>query len=343
MGAIIVSAAGLLGQAACAASSEEGGGQGGSGAQGGGGSSTSIGPGGAGGGGSDPGCGPSNPAACPCTPGEVDACYTGPDETRGVGVCKDGTHTCQSQGEFGVWGPCEDETLPGDEICRPAGLDENCNGEVDEGCACVPTEEVCDGLDNDCDGDVDEDIAPMACGPNTCDQQVCLNGQWTVCGAGTVVWQESFEGVVAPVEGIPAPSAIGSFTVTGGDVDALTDPSGMLGPSHDGVKAVDLNGWSPGTLEASIATTPGQSYVLTFAYTKNPSPAVNWPIGADVRIDGNPVLTLAPNPANTYSNLMWACASIPFTAIGSTTVLELESTNPNNGGVYLDTFVMKEP
>ena len=35
------------------------------------------------------------------------------------------------------------------------GLDNDCDGEVDEGCVGCELE-VCDGVDNDCDGDIDE-------------------------------------------------------------------------------------------------------------------------------------------------------------------------------------------
>src|SRR6185369_4552744 len=76
------------------------------------------------------------------------------------------------------------------EACNPKGVDENCNGTVDEGCACevigsvqpccsgrgtqtcelsdaggsvltacsaVASMEVCNGIDDDCDGAIDED------------------------------------------------------------------------------------------------------------------------------------------------------------------------------------------
>jgi len=48
------------------------------------------------------------------------------------------------------------------------GLDDDCDGRVDEGVAnecggCGgPAEEICNGLDDDCDGELDEDLVPPA-------------------------------------------------------------------------------------------------------------------------------------------------------------------------------------
>jgi hypothetical protein len=131
-------------------------------------------------------------------------CYTGLAETRAVGECVDGIEVCQA-GEFRS---CNDQQLPVDEVCN--GLDDDCDGEVDEGnpggdgscptgvpglCSvgvreCVdgglvctqtvfPTAEVCDGEDNDCDTRRDEDPS------NSTLARDCYTGPDGTLGVGT--------------------------------------------------------------------------------------------------------------------------------------------------------------
>ena len=105
--------------------------------------------------------------------------------TTNVGVCEYGTQGCSA----GAWGTCVGSINPGTEVCDASGLDENCNGQSNEGCACTPgatiacyagtpcagtqtcsaagtwgacsgpppaASDTCgDGVDNNCDGVVD--------------------------------------------------------------------------------------------------------------------------------------------------------------------------------------------
>ncbi|HDD72582.1 MAG TPA: hypothetical protein ENG00_00660, partial [Candidatus Aenigmarchaeota archaeon] len=79
--------------------------------------------------GPSPGPGPSSDSIPACTNGETRECGP-PSELNGVGICKTGTSTCVN----GIWGECIGAIFPEDEICD--GLDNNCNGEVDEICTC---------------------------------------------------------------------------------------------------------------------------------------------------------------------------------------------------------------
>ncbi|MBC8549834.1 MAG: formylglycine-generating enzyme family protein, partial [Candidatus Brocadiales bacterium] len=112
-------------------------------------------------------------------------CYSGPENSIGLGPCVTGIQTCQQ----GDWGNCDGEVAPVIELCN--SLDDDCDGVSDEdfenlGTECSigiglcktfgtyickedgiavlcnassydPADEICDGLDNDCDGEADED------------------------------------------------------------------------------------------------------------------------------------------------------------------------------------------
>ncbi|MDC0715955.1 choice-of-anchor L domain-containing protein [Nannocystis bainbridge] len=104
----------------------------------------------------DPANGCENQGQCQCTPGAQMACYTGPNGTQGVGICKEGVQTCNPQGTG--FGPCTGEVTPNPtEICAN-NLDDNCNGQTDE--------------DSDKDGD-----GYTVCGGDCCDEvgPSCLN------------------------------------------------------------------------------------------------------------------------------------------------------------------------
>ncbi len=78
----------------------------------------------------DNGCGQSGGD---CKDGETRSCYDGPSGAAGVGICKKGIEVCNG----GKWtGICVGAVKPeASEKCGD-GLDNNCNGEVDERCGC---------------------------------------------------------------------------------------------------------------------------------------------------------------------------------------------------------------
>lgn len=60
-----------------------------------------------------------------CVPGAVEPCYTGPEGTDGVGLCRAGTMTCKADGSG--FEACQGEILPAVEDCA-APTDEDCDG-----------------------------------------------------------------------------------------------------------------------------------------------------------------------------------------------------------------------
>ncbi len=74
----------------------------------------------------DDNCNGTTDEGCTCAPGSTSACAT---------ICSStGTQTCDATGS---WGTC----VPPAEVCN--GVDDNCNGAVDEGCG--PTNDTCAG------------------------------------------------------------------------------------------------------------------------------------------------------------------------------------------------------
>ncbi|MEO7330728.1 MAG: MopE-related protein, partial [Minicystis sp.] len=70
---------------------------------------------------------------CVCVPSTTAACYSGPANTNGVGLCHGGTKTCNAAGT--AYGACVGEVTPAaSESCGTVG-DDNCNGSANEGCA----------------------------------------------------------------------------------------------------------------------------------------------------------------------------------------------------------------
>jgi hypothetical protein len=151
-----------------------------------------------------------------CQNGQEFPCYSGPADTRGRSPCKDGKVAC-SGGQFGA---CMNERLPVPETCANEGVDDDCDGTMDDvplrGTSCsdespalgmckkvatwgceggrdvcksgTAATEVCngDGEDEDCDGTVDEGI-DLQTDVNNCGscKNRCSSGL-TCCGGSCV-------------------------------------------------------------------------------------------------------------------------------------------------------------
>jgi hypothetical protein len=113
----------------------------------------------------------------------------------------------------------------------------------------------------------------------------------------------------------------------------------VTGPAYADAQYVDLDGSpGPGQISQTLATTLGQSYILSFAYGNNVVGAQSSNPGATVALTGS---NLAPFTVNhstsTTSNINWTLFSGQFTATGTTAALSFTSTSTGgNGGILLD-------
>ncbi len=115
---------------------------------------------------------------CSCS-GTSRACYSGEPPTRGVCVCIDGTQPCNAQGEFGTYGECTGEVLPGAEQCTN-GLDDNCDGLVDCADPTCATDPACSGgcTDGQTRACYDGPTGTLDVGACKAGTQTCANGAW---------------------------------------------------------------------------------------------------------------------------------------------------------------------
>ncbi len=102
-----------------------------------------------------------------CYPADTAGCDSAAQTCQGI--CRLGQQQCprlETTAASNDFGACEGAVTPENEICN--GLDDDCNGMVDDGIAgncdnvCIPSAELCNGKDDDCNGVIDN--APMGAG-----------------------------------------------------------------------------------------------------------------------------------------------------------------------------------
>ncbi len=104
---------------------------------------------------------------CTCDAGASQTCYRGDPALAGIGACVLGMQQCTSDFEFSSWDACVGDGSPATEICDR--VDNDCDGTVDEGCACTGTESRPCGL------------SVGACMEG---RQECSGGVWSECTGG---------------------------------------------------------------------------------------------------------------------------------------------------------------
>ena len=88
--------------------------------------------------GNDATCDGTPNGGCPCIDGETQPCGPPTEE----GACTFGVSRCVDES----WGECKEAVLPAAELCNDDGIDENCDGSVNEGCTCLNRAVRCDEL-----------------------------------------------------------------------------------------------------------------------------------------------------------------------------------------------------
>ncbi|MBL8604908.1 MAG: hypothetical protein JNK72_23470 [Myxococcales bacterium] len=133
---------------------------------------------------------------CPCRPGELRRCFSGPPDRRGVGRCTDGEARCS---ELAAWigNECVGDQLPEPERCN--GVDDDCNGRVDE-------------VDSAADGGADGGrcVGALACPSSLAVAPLAplrIDGRAIDPTARSITWQLSCPEGVSPCPAIDDPRA----------------------------------------------------------------------------------------------------------------------------------------
>lgn len=145
-----------------------------------------------------------------------------------------------------------------------------------------------------------------------------------------------------------APIGVGSTLIPGwsvvlGNVEVV---SNAFSAAFEGDQWLDLIGVAPGAAQQTFATTPGETYLLSFAYANNPNASF-----ASARVDvlgdaaAPPVLTAnVTATGSTFAQMQYTVLSQPFVANSATTTLRFTSTGSSEpfSGLALDAVSVQQ-
>lgn len=218
----------------------------------------------------------------PCIDGQTAPCGSN------VGQCKQGVATCAKN----AWGPCVGEIGPTMEVCN--GLDDNCDGQVDEGfglgqaCDGPDTDlclddvmtcngcslgannlETCNGVDDNCNGIIDADCDTGDCQPSLMvtssipSNPSCIDFTVTIGSSGVIEYPCAGGMVTATLGGIAFSGSVANNFVSLDGTGSAVGPDGCTWGTHHHIGGVV----SSGTLTYSY------SEMVTF---KPPNVAFCW-------------------------------------------------------------------
>jgi hypothetical protein len=137
----------------------------------------------------------------------------------------------------------------------------------------------------------------------------------------------------------PNSTTIPGRTIVSGSVDVVNAAGNGfdVGPAYQGAQYLDLNGDNAGTIAQTFSTSPGATYLLSFAYANNYDPPTSLTALVTVADGSGTLLSTSVTHSNSFSgNLNWKLFDQSFTANQSSATLTFASQNTGDGGVFLD-------
>ena len=128
----------------------------------------------------------------------------------------------------------------------------------------------------------------------------------------------------------------GSTNITGWTITGQIDYIGTYWQASDGSRSIDLSGYSMGSIQQDIVTTPGLKYIVNFDMAGNPdgNPTIK---ALDIEAVGVGSQTFTfDDTGATKSNMGWETKEWSFIATSNITTLKFTSLVDTGWGPALD-------